>query len=281
MPAKPVRKQSIHIGRAPCPALNSLANESYVDESGKNITFFSLLYALQHVYNLSFPLATLLTTGAFLTVGKLTFAPFSWTLDLHDLCQVQYHRGDSWRIAHFYSLGHLDPVSERKKRALRQGSLDHEHIVPAPTDVQRMNKWLAFRQEGGFSLTSLARARLAVEHRPSNPNSFCPPELDRIHDEISRGEAGLTWLLMKDPKTDIVPVERVMQWFGVREEDDGSGGKVVVRAECGDRLPEGWWEVLRPKNPIGLMQARNASVAVKKEMERIREEEKLSSCTSR
>ncbi|TFK97520.1 hypothetical protein BDV98DRAFT_574165 [Pterulicium gracile] len=255
--------------RSPCPVLNSLANGGYINPSGRDISFLALVRALMHVYNLSLPLSLFLTLGAFYTVGTLRLAPFSWTVDLDRLQEVQVP-GGKVRIAHAFSLARLDPVSARKEGA--GPNIRTEYIVPAPTDTKRVLHWISFRSpepNGGLSINSMARARLSVERTPSDPHAAAPAPLDKLHDELARGEAGLTWFVMKDPKTNEVPVQRLLQWFGVsRRADTGE----LVQTGSGERLPDGWWDEVRPKKAIGLLQARGFSQDVKKEMERLRQE---------
>jgi len=67
--------------RSPCPALNALANHNYLPHSGHDITLLQLMSALTQVYNLSFPLALLLSLVGILTCGH----PLRMTVSLSAL----------------------------------------------------------------------------------------------------------------------------------------------------------------------------------------------------
>ena len=56
--------------RAPCPAMNSMANHGYLPRDGKCITPGVLIHALRAGYHLSYPLAWFLTHGGFYLIGQ-------------------------------------------------------------------------------------------------------------------------------------------------------------------------------------------------------------------
>jgi hypothetical protein len=129
--------------RSPCPALNALANHGHLcvyfssnigpypqwmnrPRRGTQITFTQLLRAIKTVYNLSLPLALLLTLVGFLTCAKLSVivppsspatlkhTPYggyrwrlsvSWTLSLSDLSARGWNK-----IAHDASLVHASGI---------------------------------------------------------------------------------------------------------------------------------------------------------------------------
>ncbi|KAJ7468763.1 Chloroperoxidase [Mycena latifolia] len=225
--------------RAPCPALNALANHGYIPRSGTDITFSHLLHAVKNVYNLSFPLAFLLTVAGFLTCAKFTrntpsheetswnstsptrstscwSLPFSWTLDLADLSA----RG--WiKIAHDASLVHPSGIPSH-----------------APDPALLENLLSAAQAEDGMTLEGLAAVHVERAQNLRHP-------LDSLHEQIVCGECALSWLVMGNPRTGVIDVDTLAQWFGE------------------ERLPKGWWdESKRPANPVGLRLARKTADTV-------------------
>ena len=99
------------------------------------------LNALQAVYNLSLPLAILLTCGGFLLSGRNGYPtiPFLGTIDLHDLAR-------HGRIEHDGSLAHADA---------------EPHAVFAPTspDSALLEDMLAEEKGGYLTMEDLARVR--------------------------------------------------------------------------------------------------------------------------
>ncbi|KAJ7194985.1 Chloroperoxidase [Mycena pura] len=212
LPASPTDR------RSPCPALNSLANHGYLPRHGTQITFTHLLHAVKTVYNLSFPLALLLTVGAFLTCAKFSvnrswsWLPVSvaWTLDLADLSA----RG--WdKIAHDAALVHVS------------GAPLH---APDPALLADLLAAARAQPKQGLTLRGLAevhtaRVRALPPRRP----------LSSLHAQIAAGECALAWLVMRHPAAGVVEVDTLAQWFGE------------------ERLPDVWQ---RPNEPVGLVQAR-------------------------
>ncbi|KAJ7156153.1 hypothetical protein C8R46DRAFT_1294635 [Mycena filopes] len=214
--------------RSPCPALNALANHGYLPRRGTQISFTHLLRATQHVYNLSLPLALLLTLVGFLTCAKFNFSftrpecrgwnwrpTLSWTLDLADLSA----RGPT-KIAHDGSLVHASGApSNAPDPALLAAFLAAAAHSPST-------------ETGGLTLPDLAALHAA------NTRDL---KLSAFHEQVALGECGLGWLVMRNPSTGAVPLETLEAWFGE------------------ERLPEGWWarRVARPK--VGLVQARKTA----------------------
>ena len=99
------------------------------------------LNALRAVYNLSLPLAILLTSGGFFLCGRNGYpsVPFLGTIDLHDLAR-------HGRIEHDGSLAHAD--AER-------------HAVFAPTvpDHAMLEDVLAEARGGYLTMDELVRVR--------------------------------------------------------------------------------------------------------------------------
>ncbi|KAJ7055633.1 Chloroperoxidase [Mycena amicta] len=213
----------VNDARSPCPALNTLANHSYIPRSGTNITFIHLLRATKAIYNLSMPLALLLTISGFVTCGKLQWSspfnsegawrwPISWTLSLANLAK----RGRT-KIAHEASLVHSSAVPTH---------------APHPALVQ--NLLSIAESEDGLSLLALAKIHAsrvrALGHK-----------LDGCHEQVAAGESALAWLVMHNAQTGAIEADKVESWFGE------------------EKLPRGWWNGRRPQQIIGLLQARRTA----------------------
>eukprot|EP00919_Chromeraceae_sp_WS-2016_P055250 GHVR01131254.1.p1 GENE.GHVR01131254.1~~GHVR01131254.1.p1 ORF type:complete len:225 (+),score=17.56 GHVR01131254.1:33-707(+) len=93
----------------------------------------------------------------------------------------------------------------------------------------------------GLSLADLAKVRIAREARLSRP-------LDVIHSEVGMGEAALCWLILKE-KNGRIPLSTLEQWFGE------------------ERIPDAW---SRPRDEIGLLEARETANEVASIMEHIK-----------
>jgi len=224
--------------RAPCPALNALANHGYIPHSGIDVTFLTLIHALTTVYNISLPLALLLSVPTFLIYGKFQYGslyPWKWryTLDLASLSAFGHNK-----IAHYASFVHPNHPSHKPDPGLLRDLLERSH-----------------HQSGidGMTLSDLAALRVAREL------SLPPPiQLDSLHKQIALGESALTWLVLRNQghdaceRDDIVPSSRLAQWFGE------------------ERLPDGWWEGVRPSRTVGLLDTKKRADQVQREMGTIR-----------
>ncbi|KAJ6542849.1 Chloroperoxidase [Mycena capillaripes] len=236
--------------RSPCPALNALANHGYLPRRGTQITFMHLLHAVRTVYNLSLPLALLLTVVGFLTCAKLnvklpmptwsssassvkhaasSFRPFqwqfslSWTLDLADLSARGWNK-----IAHDASLVHPSGVpSHAPDPALLSSFLS----AASRARPQEMGMGLTLRE-------------LAAVH--ASRERSLPRPLRGVHEQIALGECALGWLVMRNPATGVIDLGTLEQWFGQ------------------ERLPDEWWECRRPVKPVGLLLARKTAGEVQR-----------------
>ncbi|KAK0462860.1 Chloroperoxidase [Desarmillaria tabescens] len=212
--------------RAPCPALNALANHGYISRDGQGIAFFDLIRALVHVYNLSIPLALLLALPGYLLSGTFHFKgwPWQWTWVLSLAALSDF--GAS-KLAHRASLVHVNHPSHCPDSELLDALLS---VSPS-----------------GLSIRDFAMVRVKREAALDKPMNWW-------HEQVALGESGLSWLLFRDGSdgTATVPVERLRQFFGQ------------------ERLPDGWWEHVRPQQPIGLLAARRVANEVQKDMTVIR-----------
>lgn len=166
------------------------------------------------VYHLSIPLATTLSSAGVLACGN-----FKTGLDLNALAAHN-------KIEHDASLVHADaePGSE---------------FAPIPVDEKLLNALLEANPHG-FTIDDLARARVEREMGLETP-------LGTFHEEIGHGEAGLTYLLMKNDE-EVVPVETLRQWYGE------------------ERIPDSY---IRPVEEVSLVVAKKYSNAVGAAMKKL------------
>ncbi|KAK0190003.1 Chloroperoxidase [Armillaria mellea] len=212
--------------RAPCPALNALANHGYISRDGQEIAFFDLVRAIVHVYNLSVPLAVFLAVPGYFLYGAFHFTgwPWKWTwvMSLEALSKF----GPS-KLAHPASLVHVN----------------HPSHYPDP----KLLDSLTSAYPSGLSMHDFAQVRVEREAALEKP-------LNWWHEQVALGESALSWLLFRDGIDDraTVPVERMKEFFGK------------------ERLPEGWWERVRPQQAVGLLTAKGIANEVQKNMMIIR-----------
>ncbi|CAE6432406.1 unnamed protein product [Rhizoctonia solani] len=163
--------------RSPCPALNAAANHHYLPHSGKNLGPLQLCRAVRDLYNLSYPLAALLSFGGVLLCGSRGKI---------DLAQLAKHN----RIEHDASLAHED---------LADG--DNKNVCPRLVDQ------LIGRSTDGHSLSfhDFAKARALREKQVARP-------LDTIHAKFALGESVLSVMVMGDGQH--VDCKAIKEWFG-------------------------------------------------------------------
>jgi len=179
--AHPFIPQTSNDARAPCPALNMLANHGYIPRNGRNISFIQLVRALHEVYNLSYLLAILLSAVGFLFCGH------AFTLSLHDLAEHN-------KIEHDGSLVHDDCSPGQK-------------FAPTSPNKALLHTLLGRVAPGhGLSLSDFAEARAYRESKISSP-------LSRSHSLIANGESALTWLILRNQRGE-VPIPAMQQWYG-------------------------------------------------------------------
>ena len=136
-------------------------------------------------------------------------------------------------IAHDGSLVHPDgepstaPDPTRLKSLLQQAS------------TARNSKGVL---KGGLDFSDIVH--IHTEHVLSTAH----PKLSDYHDRISLGECSLLWEVLRDREgtlRGVIPTFKLQQWLGE------------------ERLPDGWWGS-RPKETIGLLQARKTANEVAK-----------------
>lgn len=244
--------------------------------NGRGFTFFQLIKAMVLVYNISYPLAFLLTSAAFLTCGKLsfhsdhhdrgllwrprksdnsflglfllfihyigslairTFRQPSWTLDLQSLS-----RRGTLMIAHDGSFVHPDgkpstsPDPDRVGVLLQQASTARD----SKGDLK-----------GGLDFSDIVRIRTERVLSPAHP------VLSGYHEQISLGECGLLWEVFRDRTgalKGVIPTYKLQRLLGE------------------EMLPDEWWATTRPKKTIGLLRARRTADEVSRLSKQIAEE---------
>jgi hypothetical protein len=248
------------------------------------LTFLEVLRAIILVYNLSYPLAFILTSAGFLTCGKISFdngrrssappenkstqarASFagklifflgsiansiirfipSFTLDLSALSE----RGRC-KITHDASFVHADgKCSTAPDTTLLQGLLTYA---------------LTTKNADGSAKEGLGLVDVAVYH--AKRCNYAAP-LDNLHAQIGLGECSLAWEMLSTAPPGQPNAAGKAKNAGAEFHDgrqapgSGLGGLIpVARLEQWfgeERLPDGWWGVdgVRPVRAIGVFRAR-------------------------
>ncbi|KAF8186589.1 hypothetical protein K438DRAFT_1907621 [Mycena galopus ATCC 62051] len=248
--------------RSPCPALNTLANHGYLPRRGTHITFTHLLHAVRTVYNLSLPLALLLTLAGFLTCARFTVkvptsspSPSSSSSPsaahhyfTHAVCRTFRWR---WRLSISWTLDLADLSARGWNKIAHDASLVHASSRPShapdPTLVTSLLSVASAYPAGPredecarrITLRDLAAVHASRERDLRHP-------LSSMHEQVALGECALGWLVLRNPATGLINVRTLERWYGE------------------ERLPDGWWECRRPLKPIGLLLARKMAGEVQR-----------------
>ncbi|KAG5636396.1 hypothetical protein H0H81_008170 [Sphagnurus paluster] len=267
--------------RSPCPALNTLANHGYIPRNGIAIPFWTLFGAIKHVYNLSTPLALLLTTVGYLTSG--TFVLFNFkdnNSTRNPACPHTEKHPDHTNTASatstspspspLASLGRflcalplpswtldLSALSVRGPyKIAHDGSLVHPDGVtscaPDPVLLAQVVDAAAdpAEPEAGLTLAGLGRLH-AARTAALEPGHA----LSALHEKIALGECGLAWCVMRAGAGAGAGGE-MMGRRGTTSKDGIP--PAVLREWFGEeRLPGGWWGDCgrRPVRTVGLRDA--------------------------
>ncbi|THH17364.1 heme-thiolate peroxidase [Bondarzewia mesenterica] len=172
--------------RAPCPALNTLANHGYLPRDGQQITASKIMHAVQDGFGISKPLAFVLGYGGQLLLGQA--GPFS----LGDLARHN-------RIEHIASLIHHDPKGR-------------EEYAPIHPDAGMLETLIDDSHDGMYmTAEDVARARVRRE------KAYGKDMLDSFHAEIARGEMAIVLGLFDEGETggkeSHVPLETLRGWM--------------------------------------------------------------------
>jgi len=167
--------------RAPCPALNALANHGYLPHNGREIGFLQLTQALRDVYNLSLPFALFLSLVGILLCGHGFFRLNLDALAAHN------------KIEHNGSLAHDDAAPGAR-------------FAPIPVNPSMLYTLLSYAALGkGMYLEDFMKARVDREAQLEKP-------LDALHRQVAQGEVATAWLVMKDDNGKI-PLDTLKQWW--------------------------------------------------------------------
>jgi len=167
--------------RSPCPALNALANHSYLHHDGRDISLLQLIGALREHYNISLPLATVLSLGGVLTCGR------HCKIDLQDLA---LHK----RIEHDASLTHANAGPGCR-------------YAPVDVDKRLLDSLLDVTKNPDFlTPNDLVEVRARRDATLSSP-------LSRLHGTIARGEVALTIQTFVDANGNMSK-QHIREWFG-------------------------------------------------------------------
>ncbi|KAJ7325528.1 Chloroperoxidase [Mycena albidolilacea] len=229
--------------RSPCPALNALANHGHLPRRGTQITFTQLLCAVRTVYNLSLPLALLLTL-----VGFLTCAKFSVNVPQSSPATPEHspYSGYRWRLSVSWTLSLSDLSARGWNKIAHDASLVHVSGIPshAPDPALLSNLLSTASRSGTQHEAGITLEGLAAVHVLRKRSLSCP--LSRLHEQVAVGECALGWLVMRNPRTGVIELDTLEQWFGE------------------ERLPEGWWDSKRPVKAVGLIQSRRTAGKVQR-----------------
>lgn len=205
--------------------------------------------AVQFVYNLSFPLTFLLTFYGFFTSGEILWRPFGQLRVGSGLRGVVRSLFPMWTI-------NLAALSKRgPSKIAHNSSFVHPDNKPSTSpDAALLADLLHFASHAN-SIPGLTLRSLALFHDKRKASSNRP--LNLLHEQITLGECGLTWLVMHERRASrsycpslhdhpdetcktepVIPLARLEQWFGE------------------ERLPDNWWESVRPINEVGLRETR-------------------------
>ncbi|KAF8484712.1 Cloroperoxidase [Russula ochroleuca] len=177
----PFIKPTADDSRSPCPALNALANHSILPHDGRNISAFRLISVLREYYNVSLPLAILLSIGGTLKCGR------HFKIDLEDLARHNV-------IEHDASLTHAD-------------ALPGDRYAPVDVDKELLQHLLdSSRNHDVVTFDDLVTVR-------ANRDATLRRPFTRAHGIIARGEVALTVQTLGDEEGNM-PKKYIQEWFG-------------------------------------------------------------------
>jgi hypothetical protein len=250
------------------------------------------------VYNLSLPLALLLCVSAFLIYGK--FKQWSCVIDLGDLATFS----GSVHITHFASLVRPNHPSHQpnpellrqlmayavnhegpSKSAVRSGTTKQKSLANGPlrietrTNVGADDKKPPKQLYEGLSLSDLAYLRVMRE-ADLEPSM----KMTSLSEQLALSEAALLWLAFREEgpasvsasRSDEKKLNAATSELLCDRDTAIIHTSALVQFLAEERLPKGWWEGLRPKRTIGLLEANRRASQVSAEMTKIRKQLGLS-----
>ncbi|KAF2254974.1 Cloroperoxidase [Trematosphaeria pertusa] len=172
--------------RSPCPALNSLANHGIIPRDGKNLTVPFLVKALPQALNLSVEVATIVASAGLRTSSD----PASGVFTLDDLNKHNAIEHDASLTRRDYNLG-----GEKQNFCPK---IFHEFLG-----------YFKGKEQISIPLAAAARWGRVKTERCRNPK-FSYTALNRFN---SYSESAIYSELLRDPKTDTVPIEFIKIFF--------------------------------------------------------------------
>lgn len=178
--------------RSPCPVLNTLANHGFLPRDGKNVTAAVLGDGLVQALNLDRQLAEMFAQPLARKYGDKGFT-------LADLAPHNF-------LEHDVSLVHDDAFFGSDPASINQTMVETllAHAVGSPPVLTR---------------TAMARYRRdrELESRQTNPEF----SLSALHSIIGSGEAGILLMILGDPDTMTISVDRARSFLQLEKFPDG------------------------------------------------------------
>ncbi|TFK48241.1 Cloroperoxidase [Heliocybe sulcata] len=247
--------------RAPCPALNTLANHGYLPRDGKNITPGQLVSALKSAYGTTTPLAWVLTYGGYFllrnpppptslphpSLSSLSPSSLSHFMHIAKSLPTMHKVLEPFDLADLALHNHI----EHDASLAHSNAAPHDLYAPTATNATLLSQLFTFvTPNDTFTLSSIAKARVLREYQTGDT-------IDSFHAEVARGEVALVLGIFGTALTDIgnldeaggegIPMELFESWFGE------------------NRLPAGW----KPKHEQTLLGTVKISKALKDSMTKI------------
>ncbi|KLO15370.1 Cloroperoxidase [Schizopora paradoxa] len=244
--------------RAPCPALNTLANHGFIPRTGRGITATNLMFGLREAYRVSLPLAAFLAYGGIVLLGQVVGFGSDPDRDGVGFSLKDLARHD--RIEHDASITHPNiPAGDEYAPTKQDPALFDTFIKDARPASGPLNKG-----ELSYGPEDIARARVRREAQPGT-------RIDAVHQEVARGEIALVFSIFGfltsggNAKTDKPPKEVL-------------GGayrfpiSVVETWWKEERLPTPDWVPARETTLLGTIAQ---SGLIRKEMQKLRASAKI------
>jgi hypothetical protein len=213
--------------RAPCPALNALANHGYLyvpvasssflcpnalpvclqcrPRNGRNVGFGDFVSALRKGYGLTLPLSIFLTFGTYVLLKKF---PRGINLD-----QVAEHN----KIEHDASLAHKDNMHGQIFAPLELDHVMWEECLGWMLQGESKGKGKTEEDESQEQEQSVVRAEDIARARVQREKRSAP--LNHMRAEIARGEMVIALLMFTTPSSlfkgapEGIPTEWLKEWF--------------------------------------------------------------------
>lgn len=186
--------------RAPCPALNTLANHGFMcvpdsdcslccfshfhlfcsPRTGRGITATNLIFGLREAYKVSLPLAAFLTYGGIVLLGQVVGFGLDPKRDGVGFSLKDLARHD--RIEHDASITHPNIAAGDEYAPIKQDPA----LFEAFTKDARPAPGPSHKGELSYGPDDIARTRVRREAQPGT-------RIDAVHQEVARGEIALVF----------------------------------------------------------------------------------------